>query len=306
MITFKVCKIEGCGNKAKSKGLCSKHYVRLLRHGDPLGGGTERIPKGTQSGNCKIDGCSNEMVAFGLCSTHYSKLKKYGDPLAGRTNSGGECSVEGCCNPVKGLKLCAKHYDRFKKYGDARSLRPVKMCKVEGCKDVARGRELCQFHYGRWREHGDPLAGGTRRLPSNSQGGKCKVDGCEKPSQSLHLCHNHFTKFKKYGDPLGGSVQDGRSKVWHVRDTGYVMRFELGSPHCGKNGIVYQHRYVMGEHIGRPLRPDENVHHKNGNRADNRLENLELWSKSQPAGQRVADKVKWAREILALYGDLDV
>lgn len=256
---------------------------------------------------CKIDGCSNKMVAFGLCSTHYSKLKKYGDPLAGRTNSGGECSVEGCCNPVKGLKLCAKHYERFKKYGDARSLRPVKMCKVEGCKDVARGHELCQFHYGRWREHGDPLAGGTRRLPNNSQGGKCKVDGCSKPSQSLHFCPNHFRKFKTYGDPLGGGIQDGRSKVWHVREeTGYVMRFEPGSLHCGKNGLVYQHRYVMGEHIGRPLLPTENVHHKNGDRADNRLENLELWSKSQPAGQRVADKVKWAREIIDLYGHLDI
>lgn len=61
---------------------------------------------------------------------------------------------------------------------------------------------------------------------------------------------------------------------------------------------------VMAEHIGRALLPDENVHHKNGDRADNRIENLELWSKFQPAGQRVSDKLAWAREILARYGDL--
>ena len=63
----------------------------------------------------------------------------------------------------------------------------------------------------------------------------------------------------------------------------------------------YQHRVVMEEMLGRPLLPEENVHHKNGDRKDNRPENLELWSTSQPPGQRVEDKVMWAKEILALY-----
>ena len=39
----------------------------------------------------------------------------------------------------------------------------------------------------------------------------------------------------------------------------------------------------------------------NGDRADNRPENLELWSSWQPAGQRVTDKVQWAKELLARY-----
>jgi hypothetical protein len=58
----------------------------------------------------------------------------------------------------------------------------------------------------------------------------------------------------------------------------------------------------MEQKIGRKLLPGENVHHINGDRADNRIENLELWSKSQPAGQRVSDKIRWAKEILATYG----
>lgn len=90
----------------------------------------------------------------------------------------------------------------------------------------------------------------------------------------------------------GGKIKDSH---------GYTLVYVPHDPRANCGRYMKEHIIVMEEKLGRNLFPNENVHHKNGNRSDNRIENLELWVRPQPPGQRVEDLVKWAKEILDIY-----
>lgn len=82
--------------------------------------------------------------------------------------------------------------------------------------------------------------------------------------------------FRDFGGERNPNWKGGRRV-----SRGRVLVKAPDHPYAQADGYVYEHRLIMESHIGRYLRPDEEVHHKNEDKSDNRIENLQLLSKAE-------------------------
>lgn len=158
-------------------------------------------------------------------------------------------------------------------------------CIVPGCGNRPKGRDLCRTHYQQWESGVElgvaiPDRSVVKSVASNSAI-LCSL--CDQRAVSKGMCSKHSQQresgiIDEQGNQLRELQPRGRRPLdYRVEDAGYILiRAPKGHPHARFDGSILEHRLMMEDHLGRYLEEWELVHHRNGDRGDNRLDNLEL------------------------------
>lgn len=245
---------------------------------------------------CSFPECRRPYYAKGLCRSHHQQQLRGRplQPIRPRSSVRANCEFAGCDKRAVNRGLCQAHANQRKKGHPLRPLRPFYgrkgPCRFDGCAKPRVSGGYCAGHAAQYYS-GRPLA------PLWKPKVGCDFPGCKKRHFALGYCQGHWRQLR-----LKRPLTPLRERTGRILKLGYVYLFVPNHPNAHKDGYVAEHTKVMAERLGRPLKPFEEVHHKNGIRTDNRPENLELWARGmQPPGSRVSDLVDAALNVLKLY-----
>lgn len=222
------------------------------------------------------------------------------------------CGKEFSGRPNWGRKFCSSSCYHTHDNGTERVERVSFSCGVCGTEFRRAPGELAAYRkkWGQDPKYCSRSCGGKGRMLSDA---KWQVDCMQcgtpmpiqrKPGGQVNrqrkLCSTECRKAYKLAEHERLRPAEDRETQRSITRQGYV-RLRFPNMYGTKGREVLEHRLAMEQHIGRELLPEETVHHVNGVRDDNRLENLELFSSRHGPGQRVIDKVEFAISILRLY-----
>lgn len=130
---------------------------------------------------------------------------------------------------------------------------------------------------------------------------------CECGNIKWHLTYDLTSgKIKScgcYNKEIAKERMTGPNNLYWKGGKGSINKKGYREIRHGEDRGKLEHRLVWERHYNVKLKPHQNIHHINGDRKDNRIENLELWDTSQPPGQRVEDKIKFYQELMEEYKD---
>lgn len=216
------------------------------------------------------------------------------------------CTAPGCERLMKAKGYCLMHYRRVQKHGDVNITRDQVLARgfADRKRPSKRVEMSCAECGSEFSALPSELASKNGRNVRKYCSAKCsRVVQMRVPTFVCQTCGNESDCRKMSAD--GGYYKRAkycsRACQTSAKSTGFVDKSGYVNITVDGNQ-VFEHRHVMERSIGRALFAHETVHHKNGIRADNRIENLELWSSRHGAGQRVEDKIAFAKSLLTEYG----
>src|SRR5271170_4248691 len=185
----------------------------------------------------------------------------------------------------------------------------MKICKKCLSEIKSRRKDVCDKCYHKeWWSKNKPVPKIKERSPYCLDCGKER----ERHGRSVKYCNWCALKRNYEKNPQAYDRRKNQARNYHRKKKGIdiglpLLTKEKGKGHLNKQGYrvlckpdhpnkltakgnIAEHTFVMSEHLGRALKKHESVHHKNGIRDDNRIENLELRHRGQPCGQRLEDK----------------